>query len=372
MRNPFKPTFGVTPPLLAGRDTEIAALDRALLNGPGYPGRAMLVTGARGTGKTVLLNAFESLAGGLGWAVASTTIRRGVCQQLSEALLPRLLAKHGAKRWRSQVTGGSVSILGVGGSVTRQVDAEPAARADVRSLLEDLAEAMAAKGAGVLLSLDEVQASPIDEMREIFHAVQHCFRQGLEVAVVAAGLPAGVNDILNDDVLTFLRRADRHALGFLPEHAVVPAIRQPILDQGRAIAAAALDQAVAAVQGYPFLVQLVGFHLWEADPTAPVIDSAQAGLAVSQAQVAAARLVFKPLLADLSGRDIAFLEAMAQDPAEPSAIADIADSLGGANVSAYRARLIAAEIIEPAGRGRVRFALPGLRTYLRSQTKLAG
>jgi hypothetical protein len=60
---------------------------------------------------------------------------------------------------------------------------------------------------------------------------------------------------------------------------------------------------------------------------------------------------------------------MAQDAADPSAIAAITARLGGNNVSPYRARLIAAEVIEPAGRGRICFALPGLRGYLRSQTE---
>ena len=56
MANPFRPSFGVTPPLLAGRDTEILAFGDALDSGPGAPGRATLYTGVRGIGKTVMLN----------------------------------------------------------------------------------------------------------------------------------------------------------------------------------------------------------------------------------------------------------------------------------------------------------------------------
>ncbi len=35
--NPFRPSFGVTPPLLAGRDTEILAFGDALDASPGAP-----------------------------------------------------------------------------------------------------------------------------------------------------------------------------------------------------------------------------------------------------------------------------------------------------------------------------------------------
>lgn len=61
-RNPFTPTFAVSPPLLVAREDERASFAKALEDGPGAPGRAMLFTGARGCGKTVLLNAVEAEA----------------------------------------------------------------------------------------------------------------------------------------------------------------------------------------------------------------------------------------------------------------------------------------------------------------------
>lgn len=52
--NPFKPTAGGEPPLLIGRGKVIRDFEKGLDNGVGAPGRIMLVTGARGTGKTVI------------------------------------------------------------------------------------------------------------------------------------------------------------------------------------------------------------------------------------------------------------------------------------------------------------------------------
>jgi hypothetical protein len=62
--NPFTPTFGSPPPLLAGREELLA---EALDDGPGSAGRATLYTGARGAGKTVLLNEVEDTARERGW-----------------------------------------------------------------------------------------------------------------------------------------------------------------------------------------------------------------------------------------------------------------------------------------------------------------
>ena len=71
MANPFKPTFGVAPPLLVGRGELLELFEEALEEGPGAPARATIYTGARGTGKTVMLTAVEKLARNRGWLVIS-------------------------------------------------------------------------------------------------------------------------------------------------------------------------------------------------------------------------------------------------------------------------------------------------------------
>ncbi len=59
---PFHPSFGVSPPLVSGRDELIDEFAEALLDGPGSAGRAILYTGARGSGRTVMSNAVEDRA----------------------------------------------------------------------------------------------------------------------------------------------------------------------------------------------------------------------------------------------------------------------------------------------------------------------
>jgi len=60
--NPFAPTFGATPPVLAGRDDILDDIDDALDTGPTHPDYTTLFVGVRGAGKTVMLNAVEDLA----------------------------------------------------------------------------------------------------------------------------------------------------------------------------------------------------------------------------------------------------------------------------------------------------------------------
>ena len=102
MRNPFTPSLGVSPPLLVGRDEILDRFREALEDGPGSPGRATVYTGARGTGKTVVLNAVEDIAREQGWLVVSETATPGFVQRLVEQHLPNLLRDHDPKATKSK------------------------------------------------------------------------------------------------------------------------------------------------------------------------------------------------------------------------------------------------------------------------------
>ncbi len=45
--NPFSPSFGTAPPVLAGRDHILEEVDAALDVGPSHPSYTLLLTGAR-------------------------------------------------------------------------------------------------------------------------------------------------------------------------------------------------------------------------------------------------------------------------------------------------------------------------------------
>ena len=74
--------------MLAGRDELIEQFAEALDNGPGAPGRATLYTGARGTGKTVMLNEVADIARQRGWLVIEETASPGVVTRLVTQHLP--------------------------------------------------------------------------------------------------------------------------------------------------------------------------------------------------------------------------------------------------------------------------------------------
>ncbi len=149
------------------------------------------------------------------------------------------------------------------------------------------------------------------------------------------------------------------------------AITEPIEHVERRIAPDLAPRAAEATGGYPFLIQLVGYHIWRQQPSHRDIAEDDVEIGIVAARPRLGSLVDEPALADLPGVARTFLVAMAHDDG-PSKMSDIASRLNvdATYASQYRLRLIAAELIAPAGHGRVDFTMPYLRDYLREHIAL--
>lgn len=359
--NPFSPTFGTTPPVLAGRGDVLARFDDALDTGPTHPDYTLLITGDRGIGKTALLNALEAKAAQRGWlTIASTASSEPVAVRLAtEAQRSIELIRAGSLR--AHVS--SVSVLGVGVSL----QPHPAGASPQRSLLsvlEELGDLLRQQGAGVLLTVDEMHDVERDDVRDVAAAVQIVTRRRLcPVAYAAASLPLIEHTHLADANMTFLQRCARAQLGLLDEDETRLALRLPIVDRGGEINDDALAEAVEATLGYPYTIQLVGYHAWrfrkDADAPISLIDVRAAAAEADRqmlAQIAA------PIWNRLSEMDRRFLAAMLPDEPD-SSLDDIAQRLRRTLQYArtYRRRLTAAGAISPTSRARVAFRHHALR-----------
>ena len=148
---------------------------------------------------------------------------------------------------------------------------------------------------------------------------------------------------------------------------------QTISDNGMRVTESALSAAAEATFGYPFLIQLIGYHTWRA-ANQGLIDDDAAAAGINAARRRLGSLVHETALADLSDVDRTFLAAMAPDDG-PSKLADIRHRMGDVSsqhANTYRERLLAAQMIRTAGHGRVEMALPYLRGYLRDHIATFG
>lgn len=367
--NPFSPTFGASPPELAGRDEVLEAIGDALDTGPTHPDYSALIIGARGTGKTVMLEAVEEQIRAQGWlTISETAFPTGLPGRLTRHATELLIQLDDDQpRWR--ITGLHAASVGV--TVEHLGNGNDDDPADLRTVLAALGDALKQHGTGLLITIDELQAGDIHEVREFGSIFQHVSRrEERPIAFIGAALPSIENGLLAGDTATFLQRCSIHDIGPLNPRETRDAIAKPIYNHGARIGQEGLDAAVAATSGYPFMVQLVGFHSWKAaqDPGAG-ITLADVSMGIKEAERRIGRLVLGPTWKELSEIDRNFLIAMTADHGE-SKLADIADRLGVTTSYAgvYRQRLLRAGVIAATGKGRIAFTHPATRDWILSLT----
>lgn len=369
--NPFKPTAGKMPPILVGREDIIVDFSDGLVNGAGAPGRLMLISGQRGFGKTVLLTELARIAEAYGWLTVRETAAQGMCDRIVRAL----------GGTGPHVTGvdldPSVDIAGVAGARLGRVSVSLPSSLDIRDAVSRRFRHMR-PGTGILFTVDETQAARRDELVAIATAVQHVIAdqdmtnvsdaEKHGVALVLAGLPSMMDDLVNDEVLTFLRRAMRQDLGPVMVPDVRNAYQQSVADSGLSIGDEEALAAARASLGYPYLVQLVGYYMWQSARRrkSGAIEMADVERATQDAGIAFQDAVCAPAYKGLTSAQRTFLTMMAQDWPNPSNVSEVARRAGRSRswASKYRESLIRAHMIEGLGDGLVEYAIPYLGEYL--------
>lgn len=373
--NPFKPTAGKIPPVLIGRQSVIDDFVEGLENGAGAPGRLMLITGQRGYGKTVALAELRRAAISRGWMVFSETASLGVCDRLTQAIAPRGVRVSGAN------VSPSVSIAGIAGASLGTVTVSKPE--GVLSLREAIALRLKKEkpGCGIVVTIDEAQAASTQDIVELATTFQHVLAdqdmqdvpdsQKRGFALVLSVLPSMMDDLLDNRVLTFLRRAQKQVMGQVLLPDVRDAYIEAVEQAGKRIAKQVALEATQAAGGHPYLVQLVGYYMWRsADKRgSATIEAQDVEAGKLDAMLAFYDAICAPTYYGLRSPQRLFIEAMAQDEQGPSKMADIAERTGrtASWASKYRASLIREHVVEPAGFGLVRFVSPHLADYIRTQ-----
>jgi hypothetical protein len=185
--------------------------------------------------------------------------------------------------------------------------------------------------------------------------------------MVAGGLPHAPEHIRR--AVTYGERYRYGELGPLNRVATRVALEQPAADLGVSFEPAALDSLVAASQGYPYLVQLLGHRSWEAARGGPIIAAAHAAISIPAALSELAASVFDGRFTRLTPAERTYVEAIAVLGDGPISGADVARSLGrtGQSLSRTRQNLIDKGLIAPVGSRDLVFTLPHFAVYVRSR-----
>lgn len=374
MPNPFKPTAGKMPPILIGRQSIIDDFKEGLENGAGAPGRLMLITGQRGYGKTVMLTELGRVAKDAGWEVISETASEGMCDRLVSALVRPGMKLRGVNVQPS---------IGVSGILNASLGGASFSVDQVALTLREVVNQRLAKmprGKGIVFTIDEAQAASMADMVALATTIQHVIRDEdmrdvsdsdkHGVAFVFAALPSLMDELLHERVLTFLRRSVQHDLGLVAYPDVRSAYIEVVREGGLAIDSEVAELAAEASDGYPYMIQLVGYYMWRAAEVrgSKEIEEADVIQGKKDALVLFDDAVCAPLFDGLTAAQKLFVKAVAKEAPQPAKVSEIANRAhrSASWVSKYRASLIKERVVESAGYGLVRLSASHLAEYAQS------
>lgn len=356
-KNPFRPTFGSIPEAIAGRDTIIADIVSGLENVPGDPNRSTIFVGPRGCGKTVLMAYIAELAESQGWISINVTSGEGM---LDEMLIQ---VRNKAAHILMPETRKTISEIHFGGAGLSFESNRPMEswRSVMTGILNELNDA----GTGLLVTIDEISAEHT-ELKAFTDTYQHFVREKRNIAMLMAGLPHNVNMLLQDKHSTYLRRAFRRDLEPIDINDVAYSIRKTIENGGRRIDDAALTMAAEYSQGYAYLIQLIGYHMWKQSDSI-VITPEEVESAKAFAAREMKRTIFDAVLFELSGREREFVLQLSKNDSR-SRTSDIAKEMGisSNNGMQIRRRLIERNVIRDDGHGYIAFEIPLFGDYLKN------
>lgn len=413
IRNPYAPGAGQRPPELAGRDRELEVFEIVLERvARGRPERSLMLTGLRGVGKTVLLNALRSQAITRLWGTGKIearpdqSLRRPVAAALHMAV--RELAPHHRAPDRID------EFLGVLKAFALRVGAEPGAAAagsgasgrraaapkmrdrwqpgidvptavgradsgdieiDLVELFTDAASVATDVGTGIALFIDELQDVPAEDISALCAACHELSQTGAPFIVVGAGLPH-VPAVLSasksySERLFRYQRIDRLDRIAADQALCAPAEREEVEYEAKA-----LDVLYETSGGYPYFVQAYGKATWDHAPRSP-ITAADVRVAAPEAEAELAVGFFGSRYERATPAEREYMRTMAVltdedaggQAAEAVSTAEIARTLERkpASLSPARDALIKKGLIYSGERGTVAFTVPHFGRYLRSQ-----
>ena len=311
--NPFKPTAGMNPPELIGRDEILDDFTERLKTAPELLTDYFAFPGSVAWVRPCSLTHLETSRASMGSMWLTSPRTRAFCDRILGAL---------SRNREVSSLSISPSILGVSlGPV------------EISKSATQLGEAMyeASRNGGLLVTLDEVQDAPLDEMRELGNEIQLLVRQGANVAFAFAGLPASVDGVVVDETLTFLQRAKHVELKRLMDFEVGDSFEDTMVRAGKSVATGVSDVLTAAAAGYPFMVQLVGYYTWQSASRrgSDAIELRDAQKGHRDGAQNFDNMVIEPALRRVSGKQFEYLAAMARCGSGPVASGDIAREMGG-------------------------------------------
>lgn len=336
--NPFSMNFGQLPRQSIDRPVQREQI-LSSFQAEYSPQMAYVITGVRGSGKTVLMTQIGNrLREDEDWIVVELNAEK----DLLKDLVAKLYANPTCYPW-FQKAKLNLSVLGIGIAYEQEPPVLDFGTAAARML-----ESIRGHEKRLLITVDEVTNSK--QMRIFAAEYQIWIRQNLPVYLLMTGLYENVYQLQNEKSMTFLYRMPKIQLKPLNIGTIQTRYRSLFhLDDQKALEMASMTK------GYPYAFQVLGYFTWE--------NNKDYHMAIEPYQQHLDEYVYEKIWTEMSKKDKAVLFAVANSD---GSVKQVKSNLGMEDnqFSPYRERLLRKGVLEASGYGTVELTLPLFREYV--------
>ena len=331
--NPFTIVFGRKPAEMIERFPQRHEILESFTS-PGANQQLYIITGIRGSGKTVLMTSIaDTLRREKDWIVIELNPELDLLQNLAAKLTSHTLCQAWFRKAKLNL---SFLNLGV------EISGEPPIT-DLETAVIRMLESIRNHGRKLLITIDE--ATNTSQMRVFAASFQIMIRLNLPVFLLMTGLYENIYELQTEKSLTFLFRAPKIQLPALELTAIRIRYKNVFhLEDADAV------RMTELTGGYPFAFQLLGYLTWRNGGNYPgVMEEDRQNLY---------EYVYNKIWSELSPKDRKVLQAVAET--EDRSVHAIKDRLKMTDNewNPYRQRLIRKGVVNGSQRGFLRLTLP--------------
>lgn len=341
MHNPFSLSFGKEPKSIINRyeQFDIIKNDFTIEESSN---NTYLITGIRGSGKTVLLTRLEKYFGSLkDWIVVDLNPELDMIEMLASAIYEKSNSKFKFlnKNFSFSFSGLSISISGE----------NPVS--NVYSLLEKMLEVIKNNNKHILICIDEVSNN--SKVKQFIQQFQIFIRKDYPLYLLMTGLYENVRNLQNEKSLTFLYRAPQIKISSLSLISIAETYKSELnIPYEEAVNLSKLTK------GYAFAYQVLGYILFDKKNKSINEDI------INQFDTYLREYVYEKIYYDLSDMEKQIVLALASYENDKMSSIIEKTKIKKGNISQYRDKLIKKGVLINAGWGKVDFILPRFREYL--------
>ena len=343
MNNPFELTFGLKPSNYISR---LKQSDEIISNFKSRTGnKSFLITGVRGTGKTVMLSHIsKQFENEKNWIVIELIPNYDMLEQFASALYDSSIMN---KIFNNKTFGFSFSGISFSISGEKPIT-------NVISLIEVLLDRIKKCDKSVLIAVDEVSNN--DYVKTFTQAFQLLIRKEYPIHLLMTGLYQNIYELQNDKDLTFLYRAPKISLEPLNLAAITNSYQELLnITKEEALLLA------KETKGYAYAYQVLGYLVFEKQN--PKLDDKL----YAKYDQYLEEYVYEKMYSELSTNDKKILKAFTSDDINSVDNLLLKSKMKKNVFSVYRDRLIKRGIIESPEYGKLILKLPRFYEFLERQ-----